>query len=75
MDLSILNRRSFLKATAVTGLATALEASAAEGLVKQAEPAKTAKKRSTAKLRSSRHVAALVFTIAACLPTCVMAAW
>lgn len=44
MDLSILNRRSFLKATAVTGLATALEASAAEGLVKQAEPAKMAKK-------------------------------
>ena len=34
MDLSKLNRRTFLQASAAAGLAAAVESSAAEGLVK-----------------------------------------
>ena len=40
MDLSKLNRRTFLQASAAAGLAAAVESSAAEGLVKtKAAPA------------------------------------
>lgn len=65
MDLSKLNRRTFLQASAAAGLAAAVESSAAEGLVKtKATPA-------------ARTIPAVAraFTTAPFLRTCATAAW
>ena len=44
MDLSILNRRTFLKASALTGLTAALEGTGVDGLVQAAAAAEPAAK-------------------------------
>lgn len=73
MDLSKLNRRTFLQASAAAGLAAAVESSAAEGLVKtKAAPPHA---RSKARRRSSRPAVARAFTTAPFLRTCATAAW